>query len=272
MENRGLGAHTFGCVWDMDAAAAVEALAAQGFRSFEFIAMAPHLDPRRATPATVAAIRRAVSAAKGEALALDLPSNDINLASTSPDVVDFTVESYAATLNVAAEIGARWVVVLPGRRHMLLPPHDDRLLDVFRGAMERLIRLAERSGVRLLIENHPQTLLPDAASMGGFLAREGYGLVDALYDVANGFAIGEEPDLALATLQPFLAMVHVSDSPAGAWRHDPIGTGAVDFDAARAALQRIRFDGPVVAEIIAPDPVAQLVRAREALRMHGWRV
>ncbi|WP_460448844.1 sugar phosphate isomerase/epimerase family protein [Alsobacter sp. SYSU BS001988] len=272
MAKGGLGAHTFGCVWDMDAAAAVEALAEQGFTRFEFIAMAPHLDPRRASPDAARTIRRALEAAHGEALALDLPSNDVNLASTSPDLVDFTIESYAAALRMAGEIGARWVVVLPGRRHMLLPPRDDRLLDVFRGALERLVPLAERSGVRLLIENHPQTLLPDAASIAAFLAREGHGLVDALYDLANGVAIGEDPGAALSALEPFLAMVHVSDTPAGQWRHDPIGTGAVDFDAARDALARLSFAGPVVAEIIAPDPVAQLVRARAALQARGWPV
>jgi len=72
----------------MDAATAVAALAAEGFRSFEFIAMPPHLDPRRASSAVVRGLRRAVEQVHGEVFALDLPSNDINLASTSVDVGD----------------------------------------------------------------------------------------------------------------------------------------------------------------------------------------
>jgi sugar phosphate isomerase/epimerase len=272
MAHATLGAHTFGCVWDMDAATAVDSLAAEGFRSFELIAMPPHLDPRRATPAVIRGLRSAVEQAHGEVLALDLPSNDINLASTSPDVVDFNIESYGATIRLAAELGARWVVVLPGRRHLLLPPHDDRLLNIYRAAMDRLVPLAESCGVRLLIENHPQTLLPDAVSIAAFLTRERYGWVDSLYDLANGFTIGEDLTTALAALKPFLAMVHVSDCPAGQWRHDPIGTGAIDFVAARAVLENHGFEGPVVAEIIAPDPVAQLVQARATLRAGGWQV
>ena len=47
---------------------------------------------------------------------------------------------------------------------------------------------------------------------------------------------------------------------------------ATDFEAALASLQRIGFSGPVVAEIIAPDPIAQLVRARDALRARSWPV
>lgn len=272
MTNTTLGAHTFGCVWDMDAAAAVDALAAEGFQSFEFIAMPPHLDPRRVSPAGVRDLRRAVERARGEVLALDLPSNDINLASTSQDVVDFTIESYSATLRLAGELGARWVVILPGRRHLLLPPHDDRLLNICRAAMDRLVPVAERCGVRLLIENHPQTLLPDADSIAAFLTRERYDRVDALYDIANGFAIGESLNTAVVALKPFLSMVHVSDSPTGQWRHDQIGTGDIDFAATRTALESHGFEGPIVAEIIAPNPVAQLVQARAALRTAGWQV
>lgn len=272
MTHTTLGAHTFGCVWDMDAAAAVDALAAEGFRSFEFIAMAPHLDPRRVSPAVVRDLRRAVERAHGEVFALDLPSNDINLASTSRDVVDFTIESYGATMRLAGELGARWVVVLPGRRHLLLPPQDDRLLNIYRAAMDRLVPLAERCGVRLLIENHPQTLLPNADSIAAFLTREQYGRVDSLYDLANGFTIGEDLNAAVAALKPFLSMVHVSDSPAGQWRHDQIGTGDIDFAAARTALASHGYEGPIVAEIIAPDPIAQLVQARAMLRAGGWQV
>jgi sugar phosphate isomerase/epimerase len=272
MTDTTLGAHTFGCVWDMNAAAAVDALAAEGFRSFEFIAMPPHLDPRRASPAEVRDLRRAVERAQGEVLALDLPSNDINLASTSQDVVDFTIESYGATLRLAGELGARWVVVLPGRRHLLLPPHDDRLLNICRAAMDQLVPVAERCGVRLLIENHPQTLLPDADSIATFLTHERYDRVDALYDIANGFAIGESLNTAVAALKPFLGMVHVSDSPTGQWRHDPIGTGDIDFAATRTVLASHGFEGPIVAEIIAPNPVAQLVQARAALRTAGWQL
>jgi sugar phosphate isomerase/epimerase len=272
MTHTTLGAHTFGCVWDMDAAGAVDALAAEGFQSFELIAMPPHLDPRRASPTLVRNLRSAVERAHGEVLALDLPSNDINLASTSRDVVDFNIESYSATIRVASELGARWVVVLPGRRHLLLPPHDDRLLTIYRAAMDRLVPLAESCGVRLLIENHPQTLLPDAGSIAAFLTQECYGQVDSLYDVANGFAIGEDLSAALVALKPFLSMVHVSDSPAGQWRHDQIGSGDIDFAATRAVLESHSFEGRIVAEIIAPDPVAQLVQARATLRTSGWQV
>lgn len=267
-----LSAHTFGLVWQHDALQAVDLLAERGFSSIEILAMPPHLDSRNFPPDTKRRLLAALARTKTKVLALDLPSNDINLGSTASEVVDFTVESYTALLQVAADLQSKWMVVLPGRRHGLLPPPDSRLVDVVRGAFDRLVPLAAKLGVRLLLENHPQSLLPDAASIAGFLTAQGYPNMDAVYDVANGFAIGEDAVAGMKTLQPFLGMVHLSDSPTGQWRHDSIGSGDIDFVAVRDHLLSIAFSGAVVTEIIAERALERLVEAREALRRLGWQI
>ena len=63
-----------------------------------------------------------------------------------------------------------------------------------------------------------------------------------------------------------VGLVHLSDAPAGAWRHDPLGTGDVDFRAVFAAMDDGGYDGPVVAEIISDRAAAHLVDARAHLR------
>lgn len=266
-----LGAHSFGLVWQHDATRAVELLAERGFSRFELLAMPPHLDSRNISAAAMRRLVAATERVRGQILALDLPSNDINLGSTSAEVVSFTMESYVALLRVAAELRARWVVVLPGRRHGLLPPPDDRLVDVVRRAFDALAREAEKLDVRLLLENHPQSLLPDAVGIAAFLEAQAYPNMDAVYDVANAFAVGEDLIGGLNKLQPFLAMVHLSDSPSGQWRHDPIGSGDIDFVAVRDHLRSLKFAGPVVTEIIADRALERLVEARTALQGMGWQ-
>ncbi len=265
-----LGAHTFGLAWQGDAAAAIERLADEGFTRFQLMAIPPHLDVRAVDATTVSRIRGAVSAAGGETLSIDLSSTDVNAGSTTREVVDLTVALYRATIELAAEIGSRWVTLLAGRRHALLPPPDDRLLRLVTDAFDRLVPLAERLGVRLLLENHPQTLTPTAADVSSFLAAQGYPVMDALYDVANGAAVGEDPAAGLATLAPHLGLVHLSDAPAGRWRHDRVGSGDVDFDAVRAQLEASGFDGPAVVEVISDDAVADLVASRRFLEKRGW--
>lgn len=265
-----LAAHTFGLVWQHDIVDAVQRLAGEGFSTIEVLAMPPHLDSRHFDAALQRRLRDALARTGIQVIALDLPSNDINLGSTTQEVVDFTIESYLALLDVAAALAAPWVVVLPGRRHGLLPPPDDRLLDVVRRAFDRLSPEAERRGVRLLLENHPLTLLPDAGSIAGFLTAHAWPNIDVVYDVANGVAIAEDPVEGLKTVRPFLRAVHLSDSPRGQWRHDPIGSGDIDFVAIRDQLTSSGFDGPVVTEIIAERALQRLVEARAALEGLGW--
>ena len=265
-----LGAHTFGLAWEADAAEAIARLADEGFTRFQLMAIPPHLDVRTADATTLTRIRDAVASVDGEILSIDLPSTDVNAGSTTREVVALTVELYVAAIELAAAIGSRWVTLLAGRRHALLPPPDDRLLAIVTDAFDRLVPVAERLGVRLLLENHPQSLTPTAAGVASLLTAQGYPLVDALYDVANGAAVGEDPASGLATLAPHLGLVHLSDAPEGEWRHDRVGSGDVDFDAVRAQLETSGFEGPAVVEVISANAVADLVSSRRFLEDRSW--
>jgi sugar phosphate isomerase/epimerase len=266
-----LGVHTFGFIWDRDALRATEDLAAQGFRDFQYLAGSPHLDPWRADATTLAAIRRAVERVGGSVVAVDLPSSETNLASVNQAVVDFSVATYLKVLDVASELGAGWLTINSGRKHGLLPPPDDRLLTIYRRALEQLVEAARPRGVRLLLENIPEMLLADARSAKTFLDAEDFGCVDVLYDVTNAAAIGENPAEGIRVLGERIQLVHLSDAPKGQWRHDPIGTGAIDFDAIHTALSDIGYRRGVVIEAISADTLRDLVVSRDRLGAMGWR-
>src|SRR5260221_2349317 len=106
-----LGVHTFGFIWDRDALRATEDLAAQGFRDFEYLASSPHLDPWATDRTMLVAMRRAVDRIGGTILAVDFPSSETNLASVNQDVVDFSVSAYLKVLDVASDLGARWLTI-----------------------------------------------------------------------------------------------------------------------------------------------------------------
>lgn len=150
-----LGVHTFGFVWDRDAATATRDLSSRGFREFQYLASAPHLDPWADVKAQISAVRRAVSEVNGQILAVDLPSSETNLASPNRTIADASVRHYLSVLDMASELGAPWLTINSGRKHTLLPPPDDRLLNVYRASLERLVRAAEPRGVRILLENIP---------------------------------------------------------------------------------------------------------------------
>lgn len=266
-----LGVHTFGFVWDRDAATATRDLAEQGFRDFQYLASAPHLDPWADVRAQARAVRGAVSDAGGQILAVDLPSSETNLASPNREIADASVRAYLRVLDVASELGAPWLTINSGRKHTLLPPPDDRLLHIYRACLERLVRAAEPRGVRILLENIPGTLLGDAPAAVAFLDQEDYGAVDVLYDVTNAAALGERPADGIRRLAERIRLVHLSDAPAGQWRHDPVGTGAIDFVEIRDALDDVGYGGGVVIEAISDDTLTDLVASRQRLLDGGWR-
>ena len=265
-----LGAHTFGFVWQSDAQAAFEQIAGAGFGFVQLMASPPHFDPWVSEPARTAQLRATLDRTGMTLLAADLASSDVNLASPSLDVVAFSVDSYRRLTARAAELGARWICVGSGRRHALLDHANQRLMETFRPAFATIMREAERQGVGVILENHPQGLLSDAPTIERFLCNEGYDGVPLIYDVANAFAIGEDPAEGLRVLQGRIEILHLSDSPVGQWRHDPIGSGAIAFDAIAQAAEDIGFDGTVVLEILSDDPLRDLVRGIAQLEQGGW--
>lgn len=265
-----LGAHTFGFVWNSPAEEAIERIGEAGFRHVQLMATPPHYDPWKQDAALTKRLRHILDRHGLSLLALDLASSDINLASPSADVVDFAVDAYARTIDRAAELGARWICVGSGRRHALLDKANDRLMETFRPAFARIHAKAQQRGIDIILENHPQGLLADARTIARFLDEDGYSSIQVIYDVANAFAIGEDPVAGLETLWSRLGIVHLSDSPKGQWRHDPIGTGAIDFSAIAAFLDGRSFDGAIVLEILSHTPLRGLTDGVAALRAKGF--
>lgn len=266
-----LAAHSFGFVWQESAETAFERIAGAGFTQVQLMATPPHFDPWREDPARTRRLRAIIERSGMDLLAADLASSDINLASASQDVVAFSMEAYRRAIARCAELGARWVCVGSGRRHALLANANAELMQSFRPAFHAIVEEARRAGLGVILENHPQGLLADAGAIDRFLREEGLDDVSVVYDVANAFAIGEDPVEGLRLLGPRLGIVHVSDSPAGQWRHDPIGAGAIDFAAIGATLAAQGFAGSAALEILSDDPLAGLVDGAHALAAAGWR-
>ncbi len=266
-ESADFGAHTFGFVFDRDVEATVDALAGAGFRQIEIMATPPHYDPWNVSRERQRRLRAAIARAGLELLALDLASSDVNLASLAPQAVDFAVDAYCKLAERAAELGTAAICVGSGRRHPLLTSANARLMESFEPAFVRICEAARKNGVRVWIENMPAGLLPDAGSLAAFVAdHDGVGVI---YDVANAFAIGEDPAEGLARLADAVRVVHFSDAPRGSWRHDPIGSGDIDF---LPALTAARIHAPHAAkliEILSEQPFEDVVEGRKTLSRLG---
>lgn len=267
-----VGLHTFGFARTHRLEQTLQPISEAGFRLVQVMASPPHFDPWATDPERTRSIRTLVERYEIDLLAADLASNDVNLASTSVDVVRFSKDAYLKTLSRCEELGIRSICVGSGRRHALFRVSDPDLIGVYRSALAEIVDAADRLDMRVILENHPLGLLPDAASIQSFLAEPGFGQVGVVYDIANALAIGEDPVSGLALLGTTVTAIHLSDTKLRRWNHDPVGQGDINFPALKNHLERSRYEGSLIVEIISDQPLKDAVASIDRLNAMGWMI
>lgn len=195
---------------------------------------------------------------------------DLNLVSTNPEIRETTLRQLTSDLELAAELGAPYVVVIPGRRHAVVPAPEQAARDVLYAGLEHLIGRATALGVALALENSPYGFLGTSQEMLEVVRHFDSPRLRITYDVANALAL-EDPAAAVSRLAPFLALAHVSDTWRTRWTHTSVGRGEVDFSAFAQALQAVEFAGPTVYELAdGEDPDPRLERDLAELEASGW--
>jgi sugar phosphate isomerase/epimerase len=261
---------TFGWLHETPLPDALASLADHGFRSVEVTTSPPHAY----SPALDATGRRELARTLRD---LDLtlvsvnPSFvDVNLISTNPDMRKASVNQMLAEIDLAADCGGSFVVIMAGRRHALAPAPDRWCAELFDDALATLLPRAEERGITLALENSPYGYLGASADMLDVVRRWNHPRFGITYDVANALAI-EDPADGVRAVGDHLALTHVSDTWTDRWAHTSPGRGEVDFRAFAGALRDIGFTGPTVFELVDGEPVTpRLAGDLAVLAEAGW--
>lgn len=204
-----------------------------GFAGVEFLCEPPW------HPATWSSdLVRRVRAA-GVELSLHAPVADVNLMSPHPGVRAFAEAEIAATLILAAELGAGTVTFHLGYRPAMGVPHDPPWASALEAA-QRLRRLARDLGVELCLENDPK--LPGAYLWDLVRFREVLEELSLAGTLDLGHAWishGADALAHLPILVPHLRVVHLHDNRGEADEHLALGEGGVDVAGAWAILQEV---------------------------------
>jgi sugar phosphate isomerase/epimerase len=119
-------------------------------------------------------------------------------------------------------------------------------------AIEPGVRLAERAGVVLGLENEHACILGTGAEAAQALAALESTSFRAVWDPGNAFFAGERPyPDGFEAIRPYLAHVHVKDAamgPDGASRWTVVGEGEIDYPGQIAALIEGGYTGPLSLE------------------------
>jgi L-ribulose-5-phosphate 3-epimerase len=172
-------------------------------------------------------------------------------------IVEFTRQA----LQVAAWLGTDAYLYVPGAVDVFFLENSpvvpyDVCDERARAAIRQILPAAERLGVTLAVENVWNKFLLSPLEMRDFIDSFGSPAVGSYFDVGNVVLTGY-PEHWIDILGKRIARVHVKDFKRSAGTAEgfvDLLEGDVDFEAVKAALARIGYDGYVTAEMIPYQP------------------
>lgn len=250
-----VGGNTFSFMWTHPALQAMDELGALGLSTFDVIVTPGHLWPSEIARGGRTQLKQDL-AGRGFTLdSLNPPATDYNLASLTPNVRQLALDMYVEIIELAADLEAKAVVVVPGRVSSLLPPPRYKLDTVIEDSISQLALRAAVLGVGLHLEVHPLTPMPMTRDLLTFVQKLASPAVGIAYDVANAEFVGEDQASAIAAMGKHLTQIHLSDATRTRWMHGSFGTGTVDLRSVLNALDAIGYSGSAVFEIISDAPL-----------------
>jgi sugar phosphate isomerase/epimerase len=265
------GANTYSYMRSHSAAACVAQLADQGFDEFEIMVHPGHLWPSDMSAEQRRALRQTIESGKLKLISLNMPNIDINVAAAAQGMRIYSLKLLIETVRLAGELGARGVVIGPGKANPLFPASPDELTKYFFEALDLLCPVADSAGTSLWVENMPFAFLPGIGELLAALKQYGNDAVRIIYDIPNAYFIGEDFADGLQQCRPLLELVHLSDTGRQAYRHDPVGLGTVPFAEVPRALEAVGYNVKPMLEIISRDPDRDIIASAAKLAVLGFK-
>jgi sugar phosphate isomerase/epimerase len=178
-----------------------------------------------------------------------------------------SVEDLVRHIELAQDLGAPFVRAFAGIREDDAPEQDLYLRVV--SELEKIVDFAVEAGVVIAIEQHDD--FDRAAQVGAMLDLLDHPGLGAVWDVANGSAAGERPDVGLAAIRRRICYAQLKDGtgPREDRRATPLGLGDVPLEDAVQGLLAIGSPVPISVELLRawdPDLAPPEIALPESLR------
>ena len=270
MSGMTIGANTFSYVYKSGVLNCLQNLGAMGYREFEILVTQPHFwatdfsaNERRDIPKMLVDEGLHVTS-------VNIPGIDNNIVSGTREMREFTIKVLSDLIDICSDWNIPYCIFVPGRTMPLFPLSKEQLTEWFIEGMTILAQRASNQGVKMLIENVPNTWIPKAEDVMEAINAVGRDDIGIVYDVANASFAGENPCEGVKIVKNRLKLLHLSDTSINSWQHNPIGMGDVAFEEIRKVLKEIGYSGISMLEIITDDPDFYFIESHKKLVEMGW--
>ena len=171
------------------------------------------------------------------------------------------VQSYQKILEIASWLGVETILYLPGMVSAVFipdfPPQPYDQVDLWaRESLSQLLPIAEKTGVKIGIENVWNRFLLSPLEMKNFIDQFQSPFVGSYFDVGNVMLYGH-PEHWIGILGKRIFAVHLKDFRVGVGNIDgfvDLLSGDVNFPRVMSAFSQAGYKGPFTAEIVPGKP------------------
>lgn len=252
--------------WKYSLSDAIKRLADIGYDGIEIWADRPHGWPRDFDKAKRRELRELVRSYGTEISSLCPFFGDLNFASMNPGIRQETVKQTKEAIEMARDLEAKVVLVVPGRLFVPGVPPPDKVWNYAVKDLQECAKYAEDNGIVLGLENVYETyFVVTADDMLRMIKDVGSDYLRAIPDVANINPISS-PMGFIEKLKEYIVEVHLSDNDGSAAAHLPLGKGTIDFDALVKKLKESGYDGYLMLEVFfEEDPDNAAIESKKML-------
>lgn len=237
---------------------AIDLIAKAGFNAVEIMADRPHAFPPDLTAERISALNQCLTELKFKASNLDAATITSLDETHNPSWVDEDWQKREQriryTLDCMRLAAATGISQVSTQGAGPIPSGSNRResFRLFVANMHRVLPLAKKLGVKLLIEPTPNMLLETSDHLLELLAEmDFHEFLRVSFDNVHFYCAGEDPLDAWENLKSHVSLVHLSDTTEQRTHaHLQLGEGVLDLRAFLTAVQQSDFDGYVT---IQPD-------------------
>jgi sugar phosphate isomerase/epimerase len=264
-------ANTYPWLWNSSLKDTVTEICKSGcFKGIEFLISPPHFYLSEHYPGKYREIRKIIDDHGMEVSSVIIPSLDINIASPFPEMRKMAIELYQRLSFIAVELRAKVLVIVPGKRHPLLPPDYDLICSYAKKSVQKILDSVKNMDLVIGIETLPANFIDTPEQLLDFVRDFEDTEVKIVFDSANVLALcGRDPAEALKSFKNDICLIHMSDTNTSLWGHDILGTGDFDYKTFIQAAMEINYEGYLVLEVIDNGGIAGLKKSINILKEEG---
>ena len=234
---------------------AVEKIAHLGFRGVEIMCDRPHLYPPDYGEEKLARLKTLINEFSLKVTNLNsftlFAVGDTYLPSwiePQEERREIRIQHTLQCLELADFFSCRNISVPPGGPLAGMARKD--AMSLFHQGLARVAPLAEKLGVKILVEPEPELLLENAGEFKEFIKGVESTAIGLNFDIGHFFCAGEDPSAAFEELFEWIGHVHLEDIAATrVHNHLILGHGAIQLLEVFKTMIRLGYQGDVSLEL-----------------------